>query len=100
MKRAPDRLPIDIDRARELAQKGLTYKQIADSFGISHDTLLARRRENALLEDAIRQGHALGVATVANALYEMALNGNVAAAIFFRKNRAGWADRVEIDQEI
>lgn len=88
--------PIDIEQAEVLASRGLTMAQIAASFGLSEDTLGRRRKENDELETAIRRGQAKGIAKVANALYEQAMKGNTAAAIFYLKARANWSDRVEV----
>lgn len=88
--------PIDLEQAEVLASRGLTLDQIAASFGVSTDTLHRRRRESAELEAAIRRGQSKGIAKVANSLYEQAMKGNVAAAIFYLKARANWSDRVEL----
>ena len=41
-----------------------------------------------------------GIAKVANALFVMATEqSNVAAAIFWLKNMAGWRDKIEVEHE-
>jgi hypothetical protein len=37
---------------------------------------------------------------VTDALFGMAMKGNVAAAIFWLKNKGGWSDRQELDQRL
>jgi hypothetical protein len=82
-----------------LAAKGLSHQQICDAIGINVATLTRRRKESAELDDAIKAGQARGIAVITNALYQQAIKGNTSAAIFYLKNRAGWRDRVEVENE-
>lgn len=80
-----------------LAERGLTYTQIAAKMGISIDTLARRRKEVAEFADAINRGRAKGVAAISNALYTNAMGGNVAAQIFILKCVGGWKSTEKIE---
>ena len=59
-------------------------------------TLTRRKAESEQFEQAIKRGQARGIATITNALFEQSLAGNVAAGIFYLKNRAFWTDRQQL----
>jgi hypothetical protein len=61
--------------------------------GISQYTLIKRKKKYVEFVEAIKRGNAAGVGQIANALFEQALAGQVAAAIFYMKNRANWTDK-------
>nr|DAS25958.1 MAG TPA: terminase small subunit [Caudoviricetes sp.] len=88
---------IDLGRVEDLASQGLTYEQIADALGISVRTLDGRRSESADFADAIKRGRAKGIEVVTNKLFEQCREGNTTAIIFFLKARAGWSDKVVVD---
>ena len=88
---------IDLGRVEDLAAQGLTYEQIADALGISVRTLDGRRSESADFADAIKRGRAKGIEVVTNKLFEQCREGNTTAIIFFLKARAGWSDKVVVD---
>ena len=102
-KRKPGRQPVPIDHAQVelLASRGLTLQQIAASLGIATSTLTLRKSDESALSEAINRGRAAGIKMVTNALFESAMAGNVAAQIFFLKNRAPeeWRDKVDIAVE-
>lgn len=85
--------PPSLVEVESLAARGLTMQQIADAMGISLSTLGRRKTELEEFDQAIKRGQAKGVSAVTNALFEKALNGDTASAIFYLKNRAGWRDR-------
>lgn len=84
---------IDLDKVEELASRGLTEQQIADCLGISTDTIGRRKKKYADFAETIKRGQASGVSQVSNALFEQAMSGQTAAAIFYMKNRANWTDK-------
>ncbi len=86
-------------QAEALAGQGLTIKQIARALGIHYDTLYVKKRDNPELDLAIKTGRAKGIASVSNALFQNAMQGNVTAQIFYLKNRAPdeWKDRQEVN---
>ncbi len=83
----------DLAQVERLAAQGLTQQQIADALGISRATVQRRIKADAAFDAAVKKGAAKGIALVANKLFEAAKEGNIAAAIFFLKARAGWRDR-------
>jgi len=94
-------VPIDLAQVELLASRGLSLSQISDSIGIATSTLCLRKNEDVELSEAINRGRAAGIKMVTNALFESAMAGNVAAQIFFLKNRAPeeWRDKVDIAVE-
>lgn len=98
-KTGPPKIKLDPKKVEELASHGLTFGQIADALGICMATLERRRKESAEIEEAVKRGKAQGIAKVTNALFDQALSGNTAAAIFFLKNQAGWRDKIDLEVE-
>ena len=101
-KRKPGRPPFKVDKAmlkkvRALAARGLTQKQIGDAIGISHQTMAKYKNKNIEFTEAIKEGQAQGLAEISNALFQTAKDGNVAAQIFYMKNRGGWTDKQEVE---
>lgn len=79
------------------ASQGLTKEQIADCLGISYQTLNEKSKEYSEFSDAFKKGHAIGIQSVSNKLFEKALNGDLTAAIFYLKCRAGWSEKTSIE---
>lgn len=92
MKTKP-RIEIDLKKVEALAERGLSQQQIADALGISERTLRSRKQESAEFAEAIKRGQAKGIGHVANKLMESVNAGNVTAAIFYLKAKAGWRDQ-------
>lgn len=88
---------IDFSQVEELAARGMTYEQIADSLGICAKTLLRHRRKMPDLETMIKRGRAKGIAQVSDALFRQALSGNVTAQIFWLKINAGWKETTVVE---
>jgi hypothetical protein len=99
-KRPPGRQPLELDLVtiEDLAGRGLTHAQIADSLGISERSLFNHKNRDDDVREAIRRGQARGVSVVASALMDQVRKGNVTAQIFFLKCRGGWTEtqRVEL----
>jgi len=89
-------IEIDLEEVERLASIGLNQSQVADSLGISEDTVTRRKQDNADFAAALKRGKAKGISTVANNLFTQSADGNVSAGIFFMKNRAGWSDKQEV----
>lgn len=85
-------------KAESLAAQGLTLAQIALTLGISYDTLNERKKEYSEFSDAIDLGKAKGIATVTNALFNKAKEGDVPAMKYYLNNRDNdaWKDRHDI----
>jgi len=82
-----------ISKVEGLAAQGLTHEQIADVLGINRATLFDKKAKNPDLSDAIKRGQSKGVATIANALFQKAKNGDNTAMLFYLKCRAGWREQ-------
>jgi transcriptional regulator with XRE-family HTH domain len=94
---------IDDDVLRKvetLAAQGLSEEQIGSVIGCSRETIRRRKNDNAAFEAAIKNGKAKGIATVTNALFQKAKNGDNTAMIFFLKNRdrANWGENEQEQQ--
>ncbi len=90
------KIEIDLGEVERLASIGLSQQQVADSLGISEDTITRRKQDDADFAAALKRGKSKGIATVANNLFTQSADGNVSAGIFFMKNRAGWSDKQEL----
>lgn len=95
---------IPAEKVEALASQGLTMEQIADCVGVARSTLYERMKADPDVSDAIKRGRSKGIATIANALFTAAKQGNITAQIFYLKNRAPqeWQDRkdLNVDGEI
>ena len=94
------RPPIEITpelsaKAESLSSQGLTMEQIASMLGMSDTTLYKKQAEFAEFMESIKRGRAKGIATITNRLFDKAKDGDNTAMIFYLKNRAGWADKVD-----
>ncbi len=91
--------PEVLEKAETMAGNGLTKEQIAINLGISYSTLMQKQRANKQFLQAIKDGQAKGINTVANSLFETANGGNVAAQIFYLKNRDSdnWKDKQDLE---
>jgi len=71
---------------RRLAALGVTYEDIASRLRISSDTLVKYYKD--VLKDARIDANSV----IAGTLYSQAKAGNMTAAIFWLKTRAGWKE--------
>jgi|TARA_R110000782_G_scaffold37328_2_gene88398 hypothetical protein len=85
------------EKALKLSAQGLTMDQIAESLGMSRSSLFDKQARFVDFSDAIKEGRAKGIATITNALFVKAQGGDNTSMIFYLKNRAGWADKTEVD---
>ena len=65
---------------------GLTKAEIASFLSVSESTVSRKFKEE------LRRGRVKANAAVVQALYRNAVNGNVAAQIFWAKTRLGWRE--------
>ena len=91
---------VDLDEIEMMASVGMNTKQIADALHISPGVFGKLVKNDPLVQEAIDRGAARGVKMVTDALFQNAMKGNVAAQIFFLKNKAAWQDKTEIDQNL
>lgn len=70
----------------------LTIEQISEYFGISYVTFGRLRKDNPEIDRAYRKGKAKAIREVAGGLLDKAKSGNLSAAIFYLKTRAGWRE--------
>lgn len=94
------KIPVDLEKVKELAAHGQSQGQIAINLGISRSTLQNRKRENEQFDQAIKEGKAIALQKVENTLFEMATSGeNPGATIFYLKTRGGgeWSEKQQID---
>ena len=94
------KIPVDLEKVKELAAHGQSQGQIAINLGISRSTLQNRKRENEQFDQAIKEGKAIALPTVENVLLEMATSGeNTAATIYYLKTHGDgeWSEKQQID---
>ena len=92
---ARPRIEIDISRVEELAAQGLSQAEICLVIGISEGTLYSRKRENEVVEEAIKRGKAKAASEISNTLYMMAKKGDLGAIVWWEKTRRGLTDKVQ-----
>jgi hypothetical protein len=83
-----------------MASVGMTTKQIADALKLPPTTFGKLVKNDPTVQEAIDRGTSRGIKMVTDSLFQNALKGNVAAQIFFLKNKGGWADKQELDQRL
>jgi hypothetical protein len=74
----------------------LTQDQLAAWFGIDPVTLRAIMERQPEVSHAYKKARAEVIGKVANNLVQMALEGDVAASIFFLKTQARWTERHDV----
>jgi DNA-binding Lrp family transcriptional regulator len=80
---------IDEKQVEEDAAQGLTNEEIAAKHGFSISTLSRR------CEDLIKRGHLRRNGSLRSKLFAMAMQGNVAAAIWLSKQHLGYREKIE-----
>ena len=83
------------------ARDGLTNIQIAQNIGIREKTLYEWMNKYSEISKSIKKGKEVVDYAVENALYRKAIEGDVAAMIFWLKNRKRekWRDKPETSTE-
>jgi hypothetical protein len=87
------KVKIDMVELEKLYSMQCTDEEVAGFLGISTRTL-ARRKQVKKHAEVINRAKAKGKVSVRRALFRLAANGNVAAAIFLAKNLLGMRDVV------
>lgn len=81
------------------ARDGMRDEDMAGKIGISKTTFYEWQKRFPEIHDALKEGKELPDYRVENKLYELCLEGNVTAIIFWLKNRRQdkWRDRQDIN---
>ncbi len=82
----------DISQVEEMAGKGMTLHQIAIMLDIS-DSTLDRWLKEPRIKRAYERGRLVAMGQVSGTLFNLAIKGDVVAAIFYLKSQFGWQDR-------
>ena len=76
---------------KAMAAYGIPQEAIARTVGCNHETL------RKYYPDELDLAETEANAKVAQSLFKLATNGNVAAAIFWAKARMGWSEKQQIE---
>jgi hypothetical protein len=93
------RIELDVSEIERLAGLGLTDEEICSCLGICRRTLVYRKAESALFAQAIKNGKSRANREVANKLYELCMQGNPTAIIWWEKTRANRSDKLQVTSE-
>ena len=85
------RLRINLVELEKLCGLNCTDEEIAGFFGVSVRTI-ERRKQRPAFADPMQRGRAKGRLSLRRKLFQLALEGNVAACIFLAKNLLGYRD--------
>jgi len=83
--------PKQVKKLQSLAST-LTKGQLADYFSMSETTFRAIEARQPEVSDAYKKGRATQQAKMGKNLLKLAMDGNVAANIFWLKCQAGWKE--------
>jgi uncharacterized protein YjcR len=88
MSQGKEHIPSEDSRklVKNLAAMGVRYVDIAHKLDINDETLRKHYRED------LESGRIDANAQIANTLFQQAKKGNMTAAIFWLKTRAGWKE--------
>nr|DAK23383.1 MAG TPA: Sf6 terminase small subunit gp1, octamer, DNA-binding, CAPS buffer.65A [Caudoviricetes sp.] len=75
----------------------LSIEQIADYFGIGKTTFYRVVERQPEVMERYKRGQAKAIGSVAQSLLTQAREGNLTAAIFYLKTRAGWRETQVVD---
>lgn len=91
---------VDLDEIEMMASVGMTTKQIAEALHINPSVFGRLLTNDPVVQEAVDRGLARGIKMVTDSLFQNAMKGNVAAQIFWLKNKGQWADKQELDQRL
>jgi hypothetical protein len=91
---------VDLAEVEMMSSVGMTTKQIADALGVPPGQFGKLAKNDPYVAEAIEKGQARGIRMVTDSLFQNAMKGNVAAQIFWLKNRGAWQDKQELDQRL
>lgn len=81
----------------QLAGLGLKLDQIATVVGIAYGTLKNKVRLDEEVKEAFARGNVVAQVKVAKSIFSKAIAGDMTAAIWFEKTRAGRSDRTQVE---
>ncbi len=87
-----------IAQIEDMAGKGYTLHQCAVMLDIS-DSTLDRWLVHPRIKRAYERGRLMAMDRVAGALFNLACEGDVVAAIFYLKSQHGWTDKPQPEVE-
>jgi hypothetical protein len=91
---------MDLDEVEMMASVGMSTKQIADALHLAPSQFGKMMQSDPVVKEAVDRGVARGVKIITDSLFQNAVKGNVAAQIFWLKNKAAWKDTQELEQRI
>lgn len=88
-------------QAEILAGYGLTQAQISDVLGVARRTF-ERKKDEPRVKAALEKGRAKAQLRMAKSIFEKGLDGDMTAAIWWEKTRAGRSEKVRVlvEQEL
>lgn len=84
--------PVIASEIQELRSRGVSIKDICSLVGITE------RSARKLYQVELEKGRSLANAAIVGKLYELAMQGNVTALIFWAKTQLGWKEK-QAEQE-
>ena len=87
----------DLARIYTLAQMGLPFPNIAESFGMSYETLNRLRKKIPALDKALTSGLAAGNEIIVGQLFKGVMEGNMTAIIFASKVRVRMSETQKVE---
>lgn len=86
-----------LEEIKDWCRNGATDEEIYKQLGISKNSFYEYKKTHNDFNDALKHTRAYCDSKIENALYKAAMSGNVAAMIFWLKNRRGkkWRERPE-----
>ena len=96
----PRKIPdLDEEQLAQVEVMGafLTVEQMADYFGISRTAFFGVMERQPEVSERYKKGQAKAIGAVAQNLIMQAREGNLTAAIFYLKTKAGWKETQVVD---
>lgn len=87
--------PEQIETIEICAGRGLTLDDIAAILKISPSTLDRRLADMEEVQEAYKRGRAQAKKFVSDRLFDLIVDGNISATIFYLKTQCGWRERDE-----
>ena len=85
----------DLDAITDMVANGASANYVAVQMGLSEGELNNAVNNSERVKNAVKKGLALDEQEIAQSLRETAKKGNIAALIWYQKNKHGWKDSSE-----